>query len=99
MQNPARRVRKMKLALLGTMAGSTLMIGNCLSLDVDNDLFTVFREAYVPGLVSGLSTAVSNPDMQEEGLRQTVVAFIEGIGAVLQPEDSPTPIRSSSLDN
>lgn len=99
MRNPTRTLKRMKLALLGSMLGSTMMIGNCLSLDVDSDIFTVFREAYVPGLVSGLSTAVSNPDQQEAGLRQTVVAFIEGLGAVLQPEGSSTPIRSSSLDN
>ena len=99
MRTRIRTLRRMKIAMFGTMAGSTMMIGNCLSLDVDNDLFTVFREAYVPGLVSGLTTAVSNPDQAEAGLRQTVVAFIEGIGAVLQPEDSTTPIRSGSLDN
>lgn len=97
MRKRMRFLKRMRVAMVCAATSSVLGIGSCI--DVDSDVFTVFREAYVPGLVQGLTTAVTSPDQADAAFRQTVVAFIEGIGAVWQPENSTTPIRSSSLDN
>lgn len=51
----------------------------------DTDIAKRFREAYTPGLVAGLTTAITSPDNAEAGLRQSLAALIDGIGAILQP--------------
>ncbi len=65
-----------------------IMFGDCL----DSEMAKRFRETYLPGLVDGLSAAVTQPESAEDGLRQAGVALIEGIGAALQPR---TPSSSS----
>lgn len=54
-------------------------IGGCLNSEVA----VRFRNAYVPGLMEGLVTAVSAPGQSEEGLRRTWAAIFEGLSAAL----------------
>ncbi len=54
-------------------------IGGCL----DSEVAVRFRNAYVPGLMEGLVTAVSAPGQAEEGLRRTWAAIYEGLNAAL----------------
>ena len=65
-----------------------LALTGCDMLSPSTDIAQVFRQAYVPGLIEGLTTAVSSPENVDAGLRRTVTAFLEGIGAVLTPEGS-----------
>lgn len=54
-------------------------IGGCL----DSEVAVRFRNAYLPGLVEGLVTAVSAPGQAEDGLRRTWAAIYEGLSAAL----------------
>ena len=58
---------------------NSVMGGGCL----DSEIAKRFRTAYVPGLVEGLSTAVSTPGDAETGLRRAWAALFEGLGAAL----------------
>ena len=53
--------------------------GGCL----DSAVAVRFRNAYVPGLMAGLSTAVSAPGQAEDGLRQAWSAMFDGFAAAL----------------
>jgi len=55
------------------------IVGGCM----DSEIGKRFRTAYVPGLVEGLSTAVSTPGDAETGLRRAWAALFEGLGAAL----------------
>ena len=65
------------------------MGANCL----DSDVLKRFRTAYEPGLVSGLSAALEDPENAETGLREAAAALLDGLGAVIQPR---TPASSDS---
>jgi hypothetical protein len=64
-------------------------------LDLDSDLGKRFREGYAPGLVDGLSAAITDPAEAETGFRQAGVALIDAIGALLQPR-TPSSAGSDS---
>ena len=87
MQCATRSTRRVRIFCTGLLSGFLLLAG-CDLLDPDTDIARAFRQAYVPGLIEGLSTAVTTPDNAEAGLRRTVTAFLEGLGAVLTPGDS-----------
>jgi len=70
-----RRAGRVFAALLAANS----IVGGCLSSEIGKR----FRDAYVPGLVAGLSTAVTTPDQADAGLRQSLAALIEGLGAAL----------------
>jgi len=82
------RIRRKQRAFAAAMVSSMLFIGNCPSIPFDSELGRAFREAYVPGLVQGLTTAVTTPEQTEAGLRQTLTAFLNGVGTLLTPEDA-----------
>ena len=82
------RISRRKRTLMGVVLSLTFGVGSCPSISFDSELGRAFREAYVPGLVQGLSTAVSTPENTEAGLRQTLTALIDGIGTLLTPEDA-----------
>ena len=82
-----RRVRWLTATMM-TCYG--LSLGNgCM----DSEIAKRFREAYVPGLMEGLSTAVSAPGQAEAGLRIAWAALMNGIGAMF---DVRTPSSSSN---
>jgi hypothetical protein len=81
MKRKARWVIRIKPFLAATLAASLFAFDGCL----DSDIAKRFREAYAPGFISGLSTAVGTPGQAETGLRQMGTALAEGLGAILQP--------------
>jgi hypothetical protein len=82
-----RAKRGMQIMATTGMLSSFLMLSGCDLLDPSTEISRIFRQAYVPGLLEGLSTAVTTPDNAEAGLRRTVTAFFEGLGAVLAPQN------------
>lgn len=54
----------------------------------DSEIAKRFRDAYAPGLIEGLSTAVLVPGDSETGLRRAFAALFEGLGAVVQTRDA-----------
>lgn len=74
--------------LTGALLSLPFVVGSCPSVAFDSELGRAFREAYVPGLIQGLSTAVATPENTEAGLRQTVTALLDGIGTLLTPESA-----------
>ena len=62
-------------------------IGGCL----DSEVAVRFRNAYVPGLMEGLSTAVSAPGQSEDGLRRAWAAMFEGFAAALINGETESP--------
>jgi hypothetical protein len=80
--------RGIRLTLAVGFCG-TAMGANCL----DSDVLKRFRTAYEPGLVSGLSAALEDPENAETGLREAAAALLDGLGAVIQPR---TPASSDS---
>jgi len=81
-----RRARWLTAAMM-TCYGFSLGNG-CM----DSDIAKRFRDAYVPGLMEGLSTAVSAPGQAEQGLRIAWAALMNGIGAMFEVR---TPATSS----
>lgn len=79
------RINRWKRNVMAILVAGTF-IGSCPDIGYDTDLGRIFRQAYVPGLIEGLSTAVTTPDNTEAGLRQTVTAFLNGVGTLLTPE-------------
>ena len=99
MKRPARWNRRIRLTLATGLLGCVSMFGGCW----DSDIAKRFREAYGPGLVEGLSDAITNPAQSQLGFRRTATALFEGLGAIIQPRTSagsggssgPTGSRSS----
>jgi len=71
----------------GQFAAALLAVNSITGGCLNSDIAKRFRSAYVPGLVSGLATAVTTPDQAEAGLRQSLAALIDGLGAVLTPRE------------
>lgn len=88
MNRHVMRMNRKKRAMTAALVSSMLFIGNCPSIGFDSELGRAFREAYVPGLVQGLTTAITTPEQTEAGLRQTLTAFLDGVGTLLTPEDA-----------
>ena len=88
MNRRIHQINRKKRALTAALMSSMLFIGNCPSIGFDSELGRVFREAYVPGLLQGLTTAITTPEQTEAGLRQTLTAFLDGVGTLLTPEDA-----------
>ena len=63
------------------------LAGGCL----DSEVAVRFRNAYVPGLMEGLSTAVSAPGQSEDGLRRAWSAMFDGLSAALMGDDATAP--------
>ncbi len=82
------QINRKKRLLTGLMLSSSFVVGSCPSFGFDSEVGRVFRQTYVPGLVSGITTAVTTPENTEAGLRQTLVALIDGIGTLLTPQDA-----------
>lgn len=82
------RVSRCRRAIATLLCSGSLFIGSCPSIGFDTELGRVFRQAYIPGLVQGVTTAVTTPANTEAGLRQTLTALIDGIGTLLTPEDA-----------
>lgn len=89
MKRGSRQLNRIKPILAVALATSLIAFDGCL----DSDIAKRFREAYAPGFIEGLSTAVATPGQAETGLRQMGTALAEGLGAILQPR---TPSSSSS---
>ncbi len=75
--------KKAKVFMAALLLGQAFEEG-CL----DSSIAMRFREAYTPGLVAGLSTAISDPTNSEAGFRQAGAALFEGLGAILLPRGS-----------
>lgn len=76
------KFRRCLKVILITGAVGVLPIGNgCF----DSSIVKRFREAYEPGLVAGLSAAVTDPANSQIGFRQTATALFEALGAIIQP--------------
>jgi hypothetical protein len=74
-----------------TVVCAALLMGQVLEAGcLDSSIALRFREAYAPGLVAGLSTAISNPADSETGFRQAGAALFEGLGAILLPRPGDT---------
>ncbi len=84
-----RRLRIVTAASL--MSSVVLSLGGCW----DSEIAKRFRDAYAPGAVTGLSTALGTAGQTEAGLRQMGTALADGIGAIIQPR-SGTSSGSSS---
>ena len=91
MQRVIRLRRRIRMMMKASTFCALASFGGCALLDGDSELSRVFREAYVPGLLEGLSTAVTTPENAEAGLRRTATAFFEGVAAVLTPEPGREP--------
>ena len=76
---------------LATALVSTAFADGCF----DSAIALRFREAYQPGLTEGLSSAITDPTNAEAGLREAGAAFLDGLGAILQPRSSSSSSSSS----
>lgn len=63
---------------------------------ISTDLAKRFREAYAPGLIAGLSAAITTPTDPDTGIRQAWAALIDGLGALLNVQPASTKTGSSS---
>ena len=75
-------------ALIILLAG-TLPVTSCF----DSEIARRFRSAYAPGLVEGVSSAITDPQNAETGLRQAWAALYDGLGAIIEPR---TPATTNS---
>ncbi len=70
-------------------AVSLCFAGICLlclaGCDWSSEVARRFREAYGPGLIEGLSAALSDPTQAEAGFRRAGTALLEGLGAMIEP--------------
>ena len=80
MKRLARWQRRIRVILAVTTCGCMMETG-CLQSDIAKR----FRSATESGLVSGLSSAVTDPANAETGLRQAAAALLDGLGAILTP--------------
>ena len=88
----ARWHRRLRIATAaGLMSGVFLQLGGCW----DSEISKRFREAYAPGFISGLSTALGTAGQTEEGLRLMGEALADGIGAIIEPRTSTSSSSSS----
>lgn len=76
-----RSIRRMSRIAVFAVSSYWLVAPSCLNSDIAKR----FRESYGPGVTAGLTSAITDPDNAEDGLRQTGAALFEGIGAILQP--------------
>lgn len=88
MRRSAKTIRI--FATTSILSGFLVLSSGCDLLDSSTEISRVFRQAYIPGLLEGVSTAVTTPENAEAGLRRAVTAFFEGLGAVLAPSDATT---------
>ena len=72
-----------------------LALSTLVGCDLNGEVSKRFREAFIPGLTAGLTTAATNPANGETGLRQTLVALIDGLGALLQPSSTSSSTSGS----
>jgi len=87
----AIRLNKAKF-LLAAFLTTTAIASGCW----DSAIAIRFREAYVPGLTAGLSSAITDPTNAESGLREAGAALVEGLGAALQPRSATSGSSSGS---
>lgn len=84
-----RSIRRIILAALTGLAGSTLFSDGCL----DSSMAKRFREASGNGFTAGLSSVLQTPDQPTDGLTQIANALADGLAAIIQPR---TPSSSGS---
>jgi hypothetical protein len=77
-----RKVMRIAVWTATYVAGAMLAEGCFLQ----SEIVKRFREGYEPGLVSGVTTAITDPDNAEDGVRQAIAAVFDGLGAVIQPK-------------
>jgi len=88
----ARWQRRLRIATAaGLMSSVFLPLGGCW----DSEISKRFREAYAPGFINGLSTALGTAGQAETGLRLMGKALADGIGAIIQPRTSTSSSSSS----
>lgn len=91
-----RELRWIRSAVVYSLMATALSSTGCW----ESDLAKRFREAYAPGFIQGMSTALAQPGQAEAGLRQMGVALAEALGDVIQPRTTvsagSTGSRSSS---
>lgn len=92
MSEKVRRSVRVRSVLL-TLAG--LCVPATAGCDWSSEVARRFREAYGPGLVEGLSAALTNPTQSEAGLRRAGAALLEGLGAIIEPRTPSGGSRSS----
>ncbi len=91
MRHTALRLRKKSRVFF-----AALLLGHALEPGCfDSAIALRFREAYTPGLVAGLSAAVSDPANSETGFRQAGAALFEGLGAILLPRGSDVSLSGN----
>ena len=89
----ARWHRRLRVATAAGLMSSVFMpLGGCW----DSEIAKRFREAYAPGFISGLSTALGTAGQAEAGLRLMGKALADGLGAIIQPRTSTSSSSSSS---
>jgi hypothetical protein len=79
------------LLTIGLFSG--LLTTGC---DLNSELAKRFREAYAPGLIAGLSSAVASPGSAEAGLRDALAALINGLGALINVQGPTSSSTSGS---
>ena len=79
------------MTLVSILLMSSMFDGSCLS----SGLATEFRAAYAPGFTAGVTQAITDPANADAGIREAFAAFVQGIGAVIQPADTPSSSSGS----
>jgi hypothetical protein len=85
-------LRRAGLQLSAALASGVLLSSGCL----DSDIVKRFRDAYAPGFISGLTTALEAPGQAEAGLRELGAALADGLGAIIAPRSPATTGGSST---
>ncbi|MBN2561339.1 MAG: hypothetical protein JXQ75_10460 [Phycisphaerae bacterium] len=91
MKDLNRCYRRIKPALAVGLTSTALFFNGCF----DSDIAKRFREAYAPGFIEGLSTALGEAGQAEAGLRQMGTALADALGAVIEPRTSVSSSGSS----
>ncbi len=84
--------RRVKHALAAGLTASGFLFNGCF----DTEVAKRFREAYTPGFIQGLSTALGQAGQAEAGLRQMGVALAQALGGVIQPRTTVSSGSSGS---
>lgn len=77
--------------LCGLLASGPFLFDGCM----DDEIAKRFREAYAPGFIEGLSTALGQAGQAEAGLRRMGTALANALGAVIEPRTSASSGNSS----
>jgi len=84
MQKAPRQLHRLRTLLAVALTGTALLpFQGCF----DSELAKRFREAWGPGFIEGLSSALTDPANAEAGLRAAGAAFLSGLGAMIQPRE------------